>query len=102
MPTVLRVVVDVIQLYILLLIARLVLDYVQMFARSWTPRGPVLVFAEIIYSLTDPPLKFLRRLIPPLRIGSVSLDLSFLVLIVGLEVAANLLGSLSHSLRSGS
>lgn len=70
------------RLFLLLLIARLVLEYVQMFARSWRPRGFVLVLAEAIYTTTDPPLKLLRRFIPPLRLGSVALDLSFLVLII--------------------
>jgi YggT family protein len=72
------------------LIARLVLDYVQMFARSWRPTGVVLVLAEIIYSITDPPLKALRKVIPPLRIGSISLDLSFLVLIILVQVLARI------------
>ena len=74
-------------LFFVLLIARLVLDYVQMFARSWRPSGPLLVVAEVIYTITDPPLKALRRVIPPLRIGSVSLDLSFLVLVVLVQIA---------------
>ena len=72
------------------LIARLVLDYVQMFARSWRPSGIVLVLAEIIYSITDPPLKVLRRVIPPLRIGGIALDLSFLVLIILVQVLARI------------
>ena len=67
-------------LYLLALIGRLIFEYVQQFSRSWRPRGVLLVFVSTIYALTDPPLKFLRRLIPPLRIGGVSLDLSFLVL----------------------
>jgi YggT family protein len=74
-------------LFFVLLIARLVLDYIQMFARSWRPSGLVLVAAEVVYTITDPPLKALRRVIPPLRIGSVSLDLSFLVLVVLLQIA---------------
>jgi YggT family protein len=74
-------------LFFVLLIARLVLDYVQMFARSWRPTGPLLVVAEVIYTITDPPLKALRRVIPPVRIGSVSLDLSFLVLVVLVQIA---------------
>jgi len=74
-------------LFFVLLIARLVLDYIQMFARSWRPSGPLLVIAEVIYTITDPPLKALRRVIPPLRIGSVSLDLSFLVLVVLVQIA---------------
>ncbi len=66
--------------FLLLLIGRLVLDWIQVFARDWRPRGPVLVVAEVIYTVTDPPLKLLRRLIPPLRLGSVQLDLAFFIL----------------------
>jgi YggT family protein len=77
----------VLWLFFVLLIGRLVLDYIQMFARSWRPTGPVLVIAEVVYSVTDPPLKFLRRFIPPLRIGGISLDLSFLVLVILIQVA---------------
>jgi len=78
-------------LYFLVLIARLVFDYVQLFARQWRPRGVMLVLAEGAYSLTDPPLRALRRVIPPLRLGAVSLDLSFLVLIIVIQVAISLL-----------
>lgn len=68
--------------FLLLLIARLILDYVQLFARSWRPSGILLVLAEITYTITDPPLRLLRRFIPPLRLGSVALDLSFTVLFI--------------------
>jgi|SRR6478735_4811364 YggT family protein len=78
--------------FFLLLIGRLVLDYIQMFARSWRPRGPLLVVAEIVYTITDPPLKALRRVIPPLRIGQVTLDLSFLVLVILVQFAIYLTG----------
>ena len=73
-------------LFFVLLIARLVLDYVQMFARSWQPRGFLLVVAEITYTITDPPLKALRRVIPPLRLGGIALDLSFIVLILAVQI----------------
>ena len=73
-------------LFFVLLIARLVLDYIQMFARSWRPTGVLLVVAEVVYTITDPPLKALRRLIPPLRLGSITLDLSFLVLVVLVQI----------------
>nr|WP_218913171.1 YggT family protein [Janibacter alkaliphilus] len=76
----------VLYLYFLVLIGRLVLEWVQVFAREWRPRGAVLVIAELIYTLTDPPLKALRRVIPPLRLGSISLDLAFLVLILGVSL----------------
>lgn len=68
--------------FIALLWVRFVADWVQVFARGWSPRGPVLVLLEVVYSLTDPPIKALRRVIPPLRIGSVALDLSFLMVML--------------------
>ncbi|HYJ67104.1 MAG TPA: YggT family protein [Nocardioidaceae bacterium] len=67
---------------LILLIARIVLDWVQMLARSWQPRGAVLVLCEVIYTVTDPPLRAIRRVLPPLRLGMVALDLSPLVLFV--------------------
>ena len=77
------------------LIIRLVYDWVQMFAREWRPRGVALVAAHAVYSVTDPPLKVLRRLIPPLRLGGVSLDLGFLVLFIGLSIAMGITKSLA-------
>jgi YggT family protein len=61
---------------------RFVTEWVQVFARSWSPRGVLLIALEVVYSVTDPPIKALRRVIPPLRLGSVALDLSFLIVIV--------------------
>ena len=69
-------------LFFIALIGRLVLDWVQALAREWRPTGPVLVAAEVVYTVTDPPLKFLRRLIPPLRLGSFALDIAFLLLFI--------------------
>ena len=77
-------------IFFFLLIARLVLDYVQMFARSWRPRGVLLLVAEATYTVTDPPLRALRRVIPPLRLGGIALDLSFIVLILAVQVARQL------------
>ncbi len=75
-----------IDLYIYVLIGRLILDYVLMFSRSFQPRGIMAVLFEFVFALTDPPLKFLRKFIPPLRLGNISLDLSFIVLIFGLNI----------------
>ena len=69
--------------FIAFLWVRFVFDWVQVFARSWSPRGPLLVILEVVYSVTDPPVKALRRVIPPLRLGSVALDLSFIIVLVG-------------------
>lgn len=71
---------------IVVLIARFVLDWVQMFARQWRPRGVVAVLCEGIYSVTDPPLRAVRRFIPPLRLGSVMLDLSPMILLFGIFI----------------
>jgi YggT family protein len=75
-----------IDFYIYVLIGRLILDYVLMFSRSFQPRGIMAVLFEFVFALTDPPLKFLRKFIPPLRLGNISLDLSFIVLIFGLNI----------------
>ena len=66
--------------YLVLLLGRMILGWIQVYARSWSPTGVVLVIAECVYTATDPPLRFLRRYIRPLRIGSVALDLSFMLL----------------------
>jgi YggT family protein len=70
----------VLSVYLVLLIARMILGWIQVYARSWSPSGVLLVVAEGVYSATDPPLRFLRRYIPSVRIGSVALDLSFMLL----------------------
>ena len=69
-------------LFFIILLGRLVLDWVQAFARDWRPRGAILVVAEFVYTITDPPLKALRRMIPPLSLGNIRLDLAFLVLML--------------------
>jgi YggT family protein len=66
--------------YLLLLIIRMIISWIQAFSRSWHPKGIVLVVAETVFTATDPPLRFLRRYIPSLRLGTVALDLSFMVL----------------------
>jgi YggT family protein len=68
--------------FLVVLIFRLVMDYVFMFARSWQPGKAMVVVLETAYTITDPPLKLLRRYIPPLRLGGVALDLSFFVLMI--------------------
>lgn len=68
--------------FLLALLIRLVFDWVQVFARDWKPKGPALVLASGVYSVTDPPLRKLRRILPPLRLGNISLDLAFLALLL--------------------
>jgi YggT family protein len=72
--------------YLILVLARLVLDWTRQFARKWRPAGAAAVGVELVYIATDPPIRLLRRLVPPLQLGTVSLDLSVLILLIVLIV----------------
>lgn len=81
-------------LYFFALWARFILDLIRTFNRSWRPHGVSMVASEAVYSLTDPPIKFFRRLIPPLRMGPVALDLGFsvtmLICLIGMVITGGL------------
>ncbi len=64
-------------LFVIVLLVRLVLDWIPFFNREWRPRGAGLVAAEIVYTVTDPPIKMFRRVIPPLRVGGIGIDFGF-------------------------
>ncbi|WP_028279007.1 YggT family protein [Arthrobacter sp. H5] len=85
----------VLMLFQLALIIRIVYDAVQMFARGWRPKRLALVLASGVYSVTDPPIRLFRRLIPPLRLGGVSLDLAFLVVFLAVSILKTIAGSLA-------
>jgi YggT family protein len=76
----------VLTIYLVVLVGRMIFGWVQVFAREWRPSGILLVIAEGIFTITDPPLKFLRRFIPTFRLGMVALDLSFMVLFFGILI----------------
>ena len=80
--------------YLLILIARLILSWIQTFSRDWHPTGIVLVIAEAAYTATDPPLRLLRRYIRPVRLGSVALDLSYTLLFLLIIVLLSVVGRL--------
>jgi YggT family protein len=71
---------------IVLLLARFVLDWVQLLARSWRPQGWVAALCEALYSITDPPLRAVRGVIPPIRLGGAALDLSPMILLIGIWI----------------
>ncbi len=79
----------VVFLFFLALIGRLVLDWVQVLSRDWRPRSAVLVLAEVVYSVTDPPLRLLRKVIPAVTLGGMRIDFAFLVLMVLTSVLMN-------------
>jgi YggT family protein len=79
----------VVFLFFLALIGRLILDWVQVLSRDWRPRGVVLVVAEVVYSITDPPLRLLRKVIPGVTIGGMRIDFAFLALMIITSVLMN-------------
>ncbi len=83
------------QLYFYLLIARFVVDLVLSVNPTWRPRGLILVATEIVMTLTDPPLKLVRRFIKPLRVGSISLDFGWTLLLLIVSLLQNLLARLA-------
>ena len=85
---------SVLSLYSLILIGRLVLEYIRMFARDWRPTGLVLMLAEFVYSVTDPPLRLFRRLLPPIRLGSIAFDTRYIAVFFMIWVLRQLLWQL--------
>jgi len=77
-------------LYIFVLFARLILDYIPLFNREWRPKGFGLVLAEAVYTVTDPPIRFFRRIIPPLRLGGLSLDFGFALTMIIVLILMNI------------
>lgn len=80
--------------YVWLLLGRVILSFVPLLAPQWSPRGAMLVLVEGIYTLTDPPINALRKVLPPVRLGNVALDLSVLVLLFGIQILQSMLGLL--------
>jgi len=91
MSFVIGVLIAVVQAYFFVLLARVVLDIVEMTAQDWRPSGVGLLATNAVYRLTDPPLRCLGRSIPPLRIGAIALDLGFIVLILALSLLTRIL-----------
>jgi YggT family protein len=81
--------------FYLMVVARLIAETTRSFARSWRPVGLTAVGLEVIYSVTDPPMKLLRRLIPPLRMGGVSIDVSVFVLFIIIFVLQQIVAALA-------
>jgi YggT family protein len=82
-----RVILLLLNFYLIVLFARMILSWVPVLVRDWQPRGPVLVAAELVYSVTDPPLRMLRKVLRPVRIGNMMLDLAFIGLIIVIYIA---------------
>jgi YggT family protein len=88
------IILQLLTLFEIALFIRLIFDYIRIFARNWRPNALVMALFDVIYSVTEPAMSFVRRFIPPLRIGGVALDLSFIVLIFAINTLQKLLGVL--------
>lgn len=71
---------------------RFILDWVQVFSRTFQPKGPVLLLAEASYTMTDRPLRAIRRVVPPLRLGGAAIDLGWSILMIGVLIAMSVVG----------
>lgn len=74
-------------IFFIMLVGRFIIDWIMVLSRNFRPSGPLIVVFEAIYTVTDPPLRLLRRVIPPLRIGGFALDLAFILLFIVIQIA---------------
>jgi YggT family protein len=81
-------------IFLIALVGRLILDYIRIFSPNWRLKGVVLALAELVYTITDKPLAFVRQFVPPLRLGAVSLDLSFIVVFFVVQLLMRLVSVL--------
>jgi YggT family protein len=86
----------VLSVFLLVLFARMILSWVPVLVRDWQPRGPMLILAEIIYSITDPPLRMLRKVLRPVRVGNVMLDLAFIGLVILVSILMRINTAVFH------
>ncbi|MEC3920061.1 YggT family protein [Nocardia sp. CDC160] len=82
----------------LLLISRVIVEFIRSFARDWRPTGFVVILLEVIFTITDPPVKLLRRLIPPVNLGGIRLDLSIMVLLFIVFILMTITGQAGQSI----
>jgi YggT family protein len=83
------------QIYFYLMIARLVADLVLSVNPSWRPRGLILVAVELVYTVTDPPIKLIRKFIKPIRFGGIALDFGWTIVVFAIGLLQSLIGRLA-------
>jgi YggT family protein len=86
-----NVILQLLSFFKIALFLRIIIDYIRMFARSWRPNTIILGIFEVIFTITEPPMKFVRRFVPPLRLGGVALDLSFIVLLIAINLLQSII-----------
>ena len=99
MTTFLMILLYAVMIFRFLLLARIVVEMIASFSRGWSPKGFVAVILELLFTITDPPVKALRQVIKPVRLGQVSLDLSVLVLFIGLIIVELIISGVYSSIQ---
>lgn len=99
MATFLMILLYAVMIFRFLLLARIVVEMIASFSRGWSPKGFVAVILELLFTITDPPVKALRQVIKPVRLGQVSLDLSVLVLFIGLIIVELIISGVYSSIQ---
>lgn len=95
MSLVFQVIAGLLFVFLVLLFARVVVSLITVLARDWRPSGPLVVVLEGVFSITDPPVRAVRRVIPPLTLGSIRLDLGFMVVFFVTYIAYNFFRALA-------
>lgn len=98
MEITLQLIALLLRVYWFVLLARVIVEMIRSFSRQWRPSRRFALFAEPVFVLTDFVVKPLRRVIPPLRLGGVALDISVLVLFFGVSFLEMILVSVANSL----
>ena len=99
MATFLMILLYAVMIFRFLLLARIVVEMIASFSRGWSPKGVVAVILELLFTVTDPPVKALRKVIKPVRLGQVSLDLSVLVLFIALIILELIISGVYSSIQ---
>lgn len=81
----------ILRIYTYVLWARLILDWVRVLKRDFRPKGFFLILSELVYTLTDPPLRVVRKVLPPIRIGTIMLDVAWLVVLIACRIIIGIL-----------
>ncbi|WP_423923993.1 YggT family protein [Frigoribacterium sp. 2-23] len=97
-PVIATIVYYALLLFFLLMWARFILDLAQSFSRGWRPRGAVLVLAEVTYTVTDPPIRTVRRVLPPVRLGSVALDFGWSIVMLAVVILMSIASALRYTM----
>lgn len=74
-------------LYQLALVIRIIFDITQQYARQWRPQGLALAVAMGVYAVTDPPIRWIQRKVPPLNLGGIALDMGFIIVFLAVVIA---------------